>query len=156
VRYRSKIDLCDDLFQTRVEPKDVDKNSFKSPFGCFDSKVILQGDLNVAGTFMLIMSDLFADYLGQFLWVYIDDILICSDIEQDHLKHIAMVCHKLKQAQFYSSRKKCEFLAPRMDVLEHIIDEQGSRASPEKITRIEAGTTPKKKKQLHEFLGVVN
>jgi len=45
-----------------------------------------------------IMSDLFTDYRGQFMWVYIDDILIYSDTEQDHLKQIAMVCDKLKQA----------------------------------------------------------
>jgi len=90
-RYRSKIDLSDAYFQTRVEPQDVDKNSFKSPFGCFVSKVMLQGDMNAPGTFMRIMSDLFADYLGQFMWVYIDNILIYCDTEQDHLKHIAIV-----------------------------------------------------------------
>jgi len=43
-----------------------------------------------------------------------------------------------------------------MDVLEHIIDDQGLRASPEKIVRIEAWTTPKNKKELREFLRVVN
>ena len=37
-RYRSKIHLSDAYFQTRVEPKDVDKNSYKSPFGCFIAK----------------------------------------------------------------------------------------------------------------------
>jgi len=155
-RYRSKIDLGDTYFQTRVEPKDVEKNGFKSPCRCFVSKVMLQGDMNAPGTFMRIMSDLFADYLRQFMWVYIDDILIYSDTEQDHLKHIAMVCDKLKQAQFYTSRKKSQFFAARMDVSVHIIDDQELRASPEKRARIEAWTTPKSKKQLQEFLGVVN
>src|SRR6195952_274098 len=155
-RYRSKIDLSDAYFQTRVEPKDVDKNGFKSPFGCPISKVMLQGDMNAPGTFMRIMSDLFADYLGQFLWVYIDDILIYSDMEEDHMKHISMVCDKLKEARFYTSRKKSEFFAKSMDVLGHIIDEEGLKASPEKIARIEVWTTPRNKKQLQEFLGVVN
>ena len=36
--YRSKIDLSDAYFQTRVEPKDVDKHRFESPFGCFLAK----------------------------------------------------------------------------------------------------------------------
>jgi len=54
------------------------------------------GDMNAPGTCMRIMSDLFADYLGQFMSVYIDDILIYSHTEQDHLKHIAMVSDKLK------------------------------------------------------------
>jgi len=155
-RYRSKIDLSDAYFQTRVEPKDVDKNSSKSLFGCFVSKVMLPGDMNAPGTFMRIRSDLFADYLGQFMWVYIDDILIYSDTEQDQLKHITMVCDKLKQAPIYDSRKKWEFFAASMVVLGHIIDDQGLRASPEKLARIEAWTTAKNKKQLQEYLGVVN
>jgi len=116
-RYRSKIDLSNADFQTRVEPKDVDKNSFKSPFGCFVSKVMLQGDMNALGTFMRIMSNVFTNYLGQFMWVYIDDILIYSDTEQDHLKHIALVCDKLKQAQFYACRNKEEFFAASINLL---------------------------------------
>jgi len=155
-RYRSKIDLSDAYFQTRVEPKDVEKSGFKSPLGCFVTKVMLQGDMNAPGTFICIMSDLFANYLGQFMWVYIDDVLIYSDTEQDHLKHITIVWDKLKQAQFYASRKKSEFFAASMDVLGHMIDDQALRASPEKIARIQAWTTPKNKKQLQEFLGVVN
>jgi len=66
------------------------------------------------------------------------------------------VYDKLKQAQFYASRKKSEFFAASMDVLGHIIDDQGLRASPEKIARIEAWTTAKNKKQLQKFLGVGN
>ena len=155
-RYRSKIDFSDAHFQTRVEPKEVDKNGFKSLFGCFVSKVILQGDMNAPGTFMRIMSDIFADYLGQFMWVYIDDILIYFDTEEDHMKHIGMVCDKLKQVKIYASRKKSEFFASSMDVLGHTIDNEGLKASSERIARIEAWTTPRNKKQLQEFLGVVN
>ena len=145
-RYRSKIDLSNAYFQTRVEPKDVYKNGFKSPFGCFVSKVMLQGDMNAPGTLMRIMSDLFADYLRQFMWVYIDDILTYSDTEEDHMKHLTMLCDKLKQAQFYASGKKSEYFASSMDVLGFIMDDKGLKASPEKIARIEPWTTPKNKK----------
>ena len=72
------------------------------------------------------------------------------------MKHIGMVCDKLKQAKFYASRKKSEFFASSMEVLGHIIDDKRLKASPEKIARIEAWTTPRNKKQLQEFLGVVN
>ena len=51
-RYRSKIDLSDAYFQTRVDPDDVAKNSFKTPYGGFVSEVMLQGDMNAPGTFM--------------------------------------------------------------------------------------------------------
>jgi len=154
-RYRSKIDLSDSYLQTRVEPEDVWKNSFKLPFGGFVSEVMPQGDMNAPGVFMRIMSDLMAHFLGKFVWVYIDDILIFSDTEEDHLKHIAAICNKLKGAQFYVSRKKSEFFASRIEVLGHIIDER-LKPDPEKIAKIEAWTTPTTKRQLQEFLGVVN
>jgi len=44
-RYLNKIDLSDAYFQRRVNPKDVDKNGFKSPSESFVSKVMLQGHL---------------------------------------------------------------------------------------------------------------
>jgi len=117
---------------------------------------MLQEDMNARGTFILIMADLFADYVGQFRWVDIDDILIYSDREQDHLKYSAMVCDKLKQAQLYARRKKSEFFTTSMDVLGNIIDNQELRALPENIARIEPWSTPKNKKELQEFFGVVN
>jgi len=43
---------------------------------------MLQGDMNAPGTFMRIMSDLMADFLGRFVQVYIDDILIFSHTEE--------------------------------------------------------------------------
>jgi len=99
---------------------------------------MLQVDINIPGTFMQIMSDLFTDYLGQFLWLYIENILIYSDTKLEHLKQIPMVCDKLKQAKFYSGRKKCKFFAKSMNVLGYIIYHLGLKASSEKIARIEA------------------
>jgi len=127
-RYRTKSDLRDTYFQTRVEAQDVDKNSFISPFGCFVSRVMLQGDMNAPRTFMQIMAALLADYLGSFRWVYSDDILIYSDTELDHRKHMAMMCNKLKQAHLRARRQKSEFFAASMDVLGDIINDKGLRA----------------------------
>jgi len=155
-RYRSKIDLSDAYFQTRVEPEDVWKNSFKSPFGGFVSELMLQGYMNAPGIFMHIMSHLMADFLRKFIWAYLDHILIFSDTEKDHLKHIAAICKKLKGALFYASRKKSKFFASRIEVLGHIIDDEGLKPNPEKIAKIKAWTTPTTKRQLQEFLGVVN
>ena len=90
------------------------------------------------------------------MWAYIYDILIYSDTEATHLKHIAMVSDKPKHDKYYASRKKSQLFASRMEVLGHIIDDQGLKASPEKIARIEAWTTPRNKDQLQEFLGVGN
>jgi len=73
---------------------------------------MLQGDMNAPGTFMRIMSDLMRDFLGNFILVYIDNILIFSDTAKDHLKHISAICNKLKEVQFYATRKKSECTPP--------------------------------------------
>jgi len=155
-REHRKIDLRDAYFQTRVQPEDVWKNSFKFPFTAFVSEVMLQGEMNAPGTFMRIMSDLMADLLGKFVWVYIHDIIIFSDTEEDYLKQIAAISNKFRGAQFYTSRKKSEFFAPRIEVLGHIIDHEGLKPDLEKIAKIEAWTTPTTKRQLQELIRVVN
>jgi len=66
-RYRSTIDQSNSYLQTRVEPEDVWKNSFKSHFGGFVTEVMLEGDMHAPGTFIQIMSDLMADFLGKFV-----------------------------------------------------------------------------------------
>ena len=90
------------------------------------------------------------------MYVCIVDILVYSDTEEYHLKHIAMVGDMLKQAHFYARRVKSEFFTSNMEVQEHIIDHRPLKLSPEKIVTIEAWTTPRNKKQLQEYLGVVN
>jgi len=107
-RYRSKIDFSDAYFQTRVQPEYEYLNCFKTPFGGFVNKVMLQGDMNAAGTFMLLMSHVMSDYLGDFVCVYIDDILIFSNTEDEQMKHIKKVCRKLKEGHFFASKKKSE------------------------------------------------
>jgi len=117
---------------------------------------MLQGDMNSAGTFMRIMSHLMRDYLGEFVWVYIDDLLIFSNKEDEPMEHIKKVCGKLKEAHFFASRKNSEFFSPKMNELGHVVDDDGRHASPEKSTRIGEWTTPKDRKEVREFLGLVN
>jgi len=59
-----KIDLSDTYFQTRVHPNDMKYNTIKTHFGCFTSKVIMQGDMNTPATFVRTMEDLFHPELG--------------------------------------------------------------------------------------------
>ena len=56
-KYRSKIDLSDAYFQTRVHTDDVKYNTIKTPFGGFTSQVMMQGDMNAPATFVRVMED---------------------------------------------------------------------------------------------------
>ena len=54
-KYRSKIDLSDAYFQTRVHLDQIKYNTIKTPFGGFTSQVMMQGDMNAPATFVRVM-----------------------------------------------------------------------------------------------------
>src|SRR5712691_10216486 len=62
-RFRSKIDLNDIYFQTRVHLDNVQYNTIKTPFGGFLSLVMMQGDMNAPAIFVRAMEDLFNEEL---------------------------------------------------------------------------------------------
>jgi len=64
-RFRSKIDLSDANFQTRVHPDEVKYNTIKTPCGGPTSKATTQGDMNAPRTFVRTIKDLFHDELGK-------------------------------------------------------------------------------------------
>ena len=109
-KFRSKIDLSDAYFQTRVHPDDVKYNTIKTPFGSFTSEVMMQGDMNVPATFVRVMEDLFQQELGTYVWVYIDDIFVFSNTFEDNLQHVTAVCDRLKQLGFYTNPEKEDIL----------------------------------------------
>jgi hypothetical protein len=49
------------------------------------------------------------DYLDKFLVVFIDDILIYFQSEEEHVGHLKMVLQRLREHQLYAKLIKCEF-----------------------------------------------
>ena len=96
----------------------------------------MQGDMNAPATFISVMEDLFHDELGKFVWAYIDDIFIFSNSYDEHLAHVRHVCNKLKQYEFYANPRKSIFFATQLDILGHVIDDQGIHPALEKIRTI--------------------
>ena len=155
-KFRSKIDLSDAYFQTRVHPDDVQYNTIKTPFGGFASEVMMQGDMNAPATFVRVMEDLFNDELGKFVWVYIDDIFIFSNTFEEHIAHIKQVCNKLRLQEFYANPRKSIFFAPKLEILGHMIDDEGIHPAPEKIRTIMDWRRPNSQKELQRFNGMVD
>jgi len=155
-RFRSKIDLSDACFQTRVHPDDVKYNTIKTPFGGFTSQVMIQGDMNAPGTFVRTMQDLFHDELGKEIWVYIDDIFVFCDTFEKHVKDVTNACSKLQNAGYCTNLKKGVFFATKLDILGHMIDNDDIHPAPEKIRTIMDWTRPESQKELQRFNRMVN
>ena len=71
-----------------VKPKDVHKTSFKKRWGLYEFFVMPLGVTNAPDQFMNMMNDLLAEYMDQFVLVFLDDALIYTAHPQDYVEHL--------------------------------------------------------------------
>ena len=67
------------------------------------------------------MNPVFNDELGIYVFVYIDDIFICSNTKKEHNEHVKNVCRKLRKFTFYDNREKSQYLPTELQVLVHLV-----------------------------------
>ena len=94
--------------------------------------------------------------MDRFVIVYMDDILIYSKNEQDHLQHLRTVLQILRRNQLYASPSKCAFLRSSVTFLGHTISAEGLEMDPEKIRTILEWPLPSTTDELRSFLGLAS
>jgi len=72
---------------------------------------------NALDTFMTLMNSLFCQYLDEFVFVFIDDILIFSNIVEEHKDYLRKVFVILKANKPFAKMDKCKFLKSQIDYL---------------------------------------
>jgi hypothetical protein len=105
----SKIDLRSGYHQLRIRPSDIPKTTFITKYGLYEFTVMSFSLTNAPTFFMNLMNSVFMDYLDKFVVVFIDDILIYSQSEEEHASHLRMVLQRLREHQLYAKLSKCEF-----------------------------------------------
>ena len=90
-RVYSKIDLCTGYHQLRVREADIPKTASRTRYRHFEFIVMPFGLMNVPVAFMDLMHRVFQPYLDQFVVVFVDDILIYSQSEDEHEYHLRIV-----------------------------------------------------------------
>ncbi|KAJ9513536.1 hypothetical protein QJQ45_006147 [Haematococcus lacustris] len=155
-RVFSKIDLKSGYHQIRVAEADIHKTTFRTRYGHYEYTVMPFGLCNAPATFQRLMNDIFRPHLDQFVLVYLDDILIYSRSEAEHLEHLRTVLGLLRQHQLYANLSKCAFFLPSMDFLGHIISAAGIHPDPAKISAMVQWPVPRNLNDLRSFLGSAN
>ena len=105
----SKIDLRSGYHQLKMRESDVSKIVFRTRYGHFEFLVIPFGLTNAPDIFMNLMNAIFQPYLDSFVVVFIDDILVYFDSEEEHKKHLTLVLEILKEKKLFAKLSKCEF-----------------------------------------------
>ena len=105
----SKIDLRTGYHQLKVKEADIPKTAFRTWYGHFEFTIMHFSLTNVPVAFMDLMHRVFQPYLNQFVVVFVDNILIYFQSEEEHKDHLRIVLQALRDHQLYAKFSRCEF-----------------------------------------------
>ena len=93
--------------------------------------------------------------LSHFAIAYLDNIIIFSKTEEEHLQHLEIIFERLDEASLKLIRSKCSFMRMHIEYLGHLISEKGIELMPDKLSAIKEMPAPRNPKEIKQFLGLV-
>ena len=92
--------------------------------------------------------------IGRIVMVYLDDIVIYSRCEEEHVQHLELVFARLREAGLRLKPTKCFFVLEEIKLLGYIVNRDGIHTDPEKVKAIAKLTLPRDLKGVRSFLGM--
>ena len=135
------LDLRSGYYHIALDKESKAKTAFVTPFGKYEFNAVPFGLAQAPAYFQQLISIVLQD-CSDFAMAYLDDIIIFSQNEEDHLKHIEIIFKKLKKADLKLKESKCDFFKKEIHYLGHLILVNGIQPLPEKLESIRSMPKP--------------
>ncbi|GAX77913.1 hypothetical protein CEUSTIGMA_g5355.t1 [Chlamydomonas eustigma] len=152
-KYFTSLDLWSGYHQCLIHPDDSHKTAFKTRYGLYEFTVMPFGLTNVPAAFMRQMSHVLKAYLDKFVVCYLDDVLIYSKTEAEHLQHIKLVLEAFDRCNLKVKLPKCSFATTSTRFLGYLVTSQGLAADPKKTAAVADWPLPSDITSVRSFLG---
>lgn len=152
----STLDLKSGYWQVKMDEDSIKKTAFVTKNAQYEFLRLPFGLRNAAATFQRLMNNVLRDYMGEFCFVYLDDIVVYSKTIQDHFQHLKLLFAKLQDSGLTLNLKKCSMLQRTITYLGHVVSEEGVRTEDTKIKAVQDFPVPKNLKEVQRFLGLAS
>ena len=149
----STIDLRSGYHHITLGKSSRAKTAFVTPFGKYEFLMVQFGLAQALAYFQLLMNKVLNGL--KFAMTYLDDIIIFSENESQHLEHLKTVFSCLREAGLKMKRSKCDFFKSEIHYLGHLISPEGISPLPNKLDCIQHMPAPKNAKEIKQFLGLI-
>ena len=148
----STIDLRSGYHHIALGKSSRAKTAFVTPFGKYEFLMVPFGLAQAPAYFQLLMNKVLKRL--KFAMMYLDDIIIFSQDESQHLEHLEIVFSHLREAGLKMKRSKCDFFKSEIHYLGHLISPEGISPLPNKLDSIKHMPMPNSAKEIKQFLGL--
>ncbi|KAL0313645.1 UNVERIFIED_CONTAM: Transposon Tf2-12 polyprotein [Sesamum radiatum] len=149
----SFLDAYQGYNQIPLAPEDQEKASFVTDQGIFCYNVMPFGLKNAGATYQRLVNHMFRNQIGWNMEVYIDDMLVKSPKEHDHIKDLKECFQVLKTFGMKLNPAKCTFGVRGGKFLGYIISERGIEDNPEKIRAVMDMPPPRSIREVQKLAG---
>lgn len=153
-KWFSTIDLKSGFHQIPLKKKDIEKTAFSVNNGKYEFLRLPFGLKNSPAIFQRALDDILRQHIGKICFIYIDDILIFSETEEEHIQNIETIFTTLEKANMKVQLDKTEFLKKEVEFLGFIVSSDGIKMNPEKLKAVKSFPQPRTVKDLRSFLGL--
>ena len=152
----STLDCNSGFWQVPIREEDKDKTTFVCHHGSYRYNRMPFGLMNAPATFQRALDIILAQYKWQTCLIYIDDIIIFSNDEESHFKHVDQILSALSEASVTIKLKKFDFFTNKVKYLGHVIS-PGKLEIDGTVTRaLKDAVPPVSKTENRSFLGLCN
>ena len=153
-RFFSTIDLRSRYYHIGLTHESRAKSAFVVPMGKWEFKCT-PFRLSQAPAYFQLLIDKVLMGCSKFAMGYLDDIIVFSNNELEHLQHTEEIFKRLECFGLKMKREKCDFFKKHIQYLGHLIAEEGFTPLPEKLESIRKMPRPKTPKEVKQFLGLI-
>ena len=109
---------------------------------------------NVLATFQKLINKVLRQYIGKFVQVYLNDVIIYSNNLDEYKRHIKAVLEKIRRANLKLKLSKCQWFQIELKFVGYLVGRNGIRPNPQNVEKIKNTEVPKNTMELRRFLGI--